>query len=42
MPILFRERGSGQSKMDLRVALAAVRDIVVIRFRPPGARAGGR
>ncbi|MFN8645063.1 MAG: polyprenol monophosphomannose synthase, partial [Candidatus Binatia bacterium] len=42
VPILFRERGSGQSKMDLRVALAAVRDIVVIRFRPPGARAGGR
>ncbi|MBX3026408.1 polyprenol monophosphomannose synthase [bacterium] len=33
VPILFRERGSGRSKMDLWVALAAVRDIVVIRFR---------
>ena len=31
MPIYFRERDSGESKMTVSVALAAVRDILAIR-----------
>jgi dolichol-phosphate mannosyltransferase len=31
VPICFRERESGQSKMSVMAALAAVRDILVIR-----------
>lgn len=43
VPIRFAERGRGASKMTTAVKLAAIRDIVALRWRqPPGAGEGRR